>query len=337
MLTSSSIIGRRTSRGVGRILTAAVAASVALSLATTALAAPVGTLKQFRVPTSNSEPRAITNGSDGNRWFTEGTSFTNAPPKIARITPAGAITEIPVDCNGCILSDIIQGPGNVLYFTSNDPFLGGYNWQTGTFLTPITIPNSGAVAGELAIHGNDIWFTDFNNDSLWRYNITSGAFTQFPVPEPSDVIVDNAGGVWFTAGLDFSVDRLDPATGTVQQFPVPNGLSPRQITIATDGQIWFTSRFVPQGVGRLDPTTGVVTTFATPSNPGPEGIDASPNGTVWFAQSTAGNIANINNAGVITETKAVKGSQPLQITVAPNGDPWFTMLTANKIGAFQLR
>ena len=66
-------------------------------------------------------------------------------------------------------------------------------------------------------------------------------------------------------------------------------------------------------------------------------IDASPNGTVWFAQSTAGNIANINNAGVITETKAVKGSQPLQIAVAPNGDPWFTMLTANKIGAFQLR
>ncbi len=29
-------------------------------------AAPVGALKQFRVPTDNSQPRSITNGSDGN-------------------------------------------------------------------------------------------------------------------------------------------------------------------------------------------------------------------------------------------------------------------------------
>ena len=114
-------------------------------------------------------------------------------------------------------------------------------------------------------------------------------------------------------------------------------MSPRQITIATDGQIWFTSRFVPQGVGRLDPVTGVVTTFLTPSNPGPEGIAAGPNGAVWFTQTTKGNIARIDNAGVITEAKAVKDSQPFGITVAPNGDPWYTMLAANKIAALQLR
>jgi len=322
---------------LARALAAVLAGGLVLSLGSTAIAAPVGALKQFKVPTANSEPRAITNGSDGNRWFTEGTSFTNAPPKIARITPAGDVTEIPVDCNGCILTDIIQGPDDVLFFTSNDPFLGRYNWRTGTFLAPITIPNSSAVAGDLAVHGGDVWFTDFNNDSLWRYNITAGQFTQFPVPEPSDVVVDDAGGVWFTAPLEASVDRLDPATGAVQAFPVPDGLTPRQLTIATDGQIWFTSRFVPQGVGRLDPATGTVTTFPTPSNPGPEGIGASPDGTVWFTQTTKGNIARIDNAGVITEAKAVKGSQPLGITVAPNGDPWYTMLSASKIATLQLR
>jgi streptogramin lyase len=322
---------------LARALAAVLAGGLVLSLGSTAIAAPVGALKQFKVPTANSEPRAITNGSDGNRWFTEGTSFTNAPPKIARITPAGDVTEIPVDCNGCILTDIIQGPDDVLFFTSNDPFLGRYNWRTGTFLAPITIPNSSAVAGDLAVHGGDVWFTDFNNDSLWRYSISAGQFTQFPVPEPSDVVVDDAGGVWFTAPLEGSVDRLDPATGAVQAFPVPDGLTPRQLTIATDGQIWFTSRFVPQGVGRLDPATGTVTTFPTPSNPGPEGIDASPDGTVWFTQTTKGNIARIDNAGVITEAKAVKGSQPLGITVAPNGDPWYTMLSASKIATLQLR
>jgi len=325
------------SKRLARVLAAVLAGGLVLSLGSTAIAAPVGALKQFKVPTANSEPRAITNGSDGNRWFTEGTSFTNAPPKIARITPAGDVTEIPVDCNGCILTDIIQGPDNVLFFTSNNPFLGRYNWETGTFLDPITIPNSGAVAGDLAVHGSDVWFTDFNNDSLWRYSITAGQFTQFPVPEPGDVVVDDAGGVWFTAPLEGSVDRLDPATGAVQAFPVPDGLTPRQLTIAADGQIWFTSRFVPQGVGRLDPATGTVTTFPTPSNPGPEGIAASPDGTVWFTQTTKGNIARIDNAGVITEAKAVKGSQPLGITVALNGDPWYTMLSADKIATLQLR
>ena len=314
-----------------------LAGGLTLLLGSAAIAAPVGALKQFKVPTANSEPRAITNGSDGNRWFTEGTSFTNAPPKIARITPAGAVTEIPVDCNGCILTDIIQGPGNVLYFTSNDPFLGRYNWQTGTFLTAIDIPDSNAVAGDLAVHGDDIWFTDFNNDSLWRYNTTAGQFTQFTVPEPSDAVVDAAGDVWFTAPLAGSIERLDPATGAVEAFPVADGLIPRQITIATDGQIWFTSRFVPQGVGRLDPATGVVTPFPTPSNPGPEGIAASPDGTVWFTQTTKGNIARIDNAGVITETKAVKGSEPFGITVSPNGDPWYTMFAASKIATLELR
>ena len=326
------------SRRAGRVLAATLAVGLVLSLGSAALAAPVGALKQFKVPTANSQPRAITNGSDGNRWFTEGTEFTSAPAKIGRITPAGSITEFDANCQFCILTDIVQGPADILYVTSNNPILLRFNVATGIFLAPIDIPNSNAVAGDLAVHGDDIWFTDFNNDSLWRYNITAGQFTQFPLQiQPSDVAIDSAGSAWFTAPFNNSVNRLNPATGTVESFPVPDGLSPRQITIATDGQIWFTSRFVPQGVGRLNPTTGVVTTFPTPNNPGPEGIAASPDGSIWFTQTTKGNIANIDNSGVITETKTVKGSEPFGITVAPNGDPWYTMLAANKIATLQLR
>jgi virginiamycin B lyase len=326
------------SRRAGRVLAATLAVGLVLSLGSAALAAPVGALKQFKVPTANSQPRAITNGSDGNRWFTEGTEFTAAPAKIGQVTPAGSITEFDANCQFCILTDIVQGPAEILYVTSNNPILLRFNVATGTFLAPIDIPNSNAVAGDLAVHGDDIWFTDFNNDSLWRYNITAGQFTQFPLQiQPSDVAIDSAGSAWFTAPFDNTVNRLTPATGTVESFPVPDGLSPRQITIAADGQIWFTSRFVPQGVGRLDPTTSVVATFPTPSNPGPEGVAAAPDGSIWFSQTTKGNIAKIDNSGVITETKAVKGSEPFGITVAPNGDPWYTMMAANKIATLQLR
>ena len=111
-------------RRFGRAMATVLAAGLALSVGIAAAAAPVAGLKQFKVPTANSQPRAITSGSDGNRWFTEGTEFTGAPAKIGRITPTGAVTEFPVQCNGCIITDIARGPGDTVYFTSNDASLG---------------------------------------------------------------------------------------------------------------------------------------------------------------------------------------------------------------------
>jgi streptogramin lyase len=325
----------------GRALATVLAAGLVSCLQTAALAAPVGALKQFKVPTANSQPRVIANGSDGNRWFTEGTEFTGSPAKIAKITPAGVITEfapgVADGCNFCIITDIAQGPGDILYITSNDATLMRFNVAAQSFQTPVQMPTTSTLGGNIAISADDVWITDFNNDSLWRYNITSGQFTQFPVPEPADVAVDSLGRVWFTAPLDGAVNQLDPATGTVTSTGAA-GLVPRALAVAADGQVWFTARFTPQGVGRLNPNTDphVVTTIPL-TNVGPEGIAASPDGSLWFTQTTKGNVASINNAGVITEAKTVKGSEPFGITVAPNGDPWYTMMSANKIATLQLR
>src|SRR5918995_4419304 len=303
-----------------------------------AQAAPFASLKQFRVPTADSEPRSITYGSDGNLWFVEGNlDSVLESPAIGQITPAGEITEYPVNCSFCSLSDIVQGPEEILYFTSNEAFLGRIT-TSGEFLAPIPMPESDVLAGDLAVHGNDIWITDFNNDSLWRYNTDSGAFTQFNVPEPSDVVVDATGIVWFTAPLEPGIGRLDPATGHVTVTHTT--LIPHQLTVAADGDIWFTARFPEQGVGRLVPAAGEVTEFPL-TNVGPEGIAASPDGTIWFTQTTKGNIARITEVvdGItITESKVVRGSEPFGITVDPNtNNPWYTMLAANKIATLQLR
>lgn len=338
------------SRLLARTMATVLAGGFALLLGSAAIAAPIGALKQFKVPTANSQPRAITNGSDGNRWFTEGTEFTSAPAKIARITPAGVITEFAPDvadgCNFCIITDIAQGPGGILYITSNDPTLMRFNVATQSFETPVQMPNTSALGGDLAVSATDVWITDFNNDVVWRYHIPNGQFTSFPVSDPGDVAVDVAGNAWFTQPGDVNapgtsnIGRIDAATGAVTLTPTTDGsttVAPRSVTVASDGQVWFTARFTPQAVGRLNPATNAVTIFLTPSNPGPQDIAASPDGTVWFTQITKGNIARIDNAGVITEGKAVKGSQPFGITVAPNGDPWYTMFAANKIATLQLR
>jgi streptogramin lyase len=337
------------SRRAGRVLAATLAVGLVLSLGSAALAAPIGTLKQFRVPTANSQPRAITNGSDGNRWFTEGTEFTAAPAKIARITPTGSITEfapqVADGCNVCIITDIAQGPGGILYITSNDPTLMRFDLATQSFATPVPMPNTGALGGNLAVSATDVWITDFNNDVVWRHQLSTGQFTPFPVADPADVAVDGAGNAWFTQPGDVNapgtstIGRIDAATGAVTTTPTTDGsttVAPRGITVAADGQVWFTARFTPQAVGRLDPASNSVTLFLV-ANTGPSGIAAAPDGSVWFTQETKGNAARITNAGVITEGKVVRGSEPFGITVAANGDPWYTMMAANKIATLQLR
>ena len=337
------------SRRLACAMATVLAVGVALSLGSAAVGAPVAGLKQFRVPTANSQPRAITNGSDGNRWFTEGTEFTGAPAKIARITPAGDITEFAPDvadgCNFCIITDIAQGPGGILYITSNDPTLMRFNVVTQSFETPVQMPNTSALGGDVAASATDAWVTDFNNDVVWRYRISSGQFTSFAVSDPGDVAVDGAGNAWFSQPGDVNapgtsnIGRIDAVTGTVTRIPTTDGsttVAPRDLTVASDGQVWFTARFTPQAVGRLNPSNNSVTLFPV-ANTGPSGIAASPDGTVWFTQETKGNAARITNAGVITEGKVVKGSGPFGITVAPNGDPWYTMMAANKVATLQLR
>ena len=312
------------------------------------MAAPIGGLRQFKVPTTNSRPHAITNGSDGNRWFTEGTEFTNAPAKIARITPAGAITEFAPDaadgCNDCIITDIAQGPGGILYITSNDPTLMRFNLATESFETPVSMPNSSALGGTVAASATDVWVTDFNNNVVWRYRLADGQFASVPVVDPADVAVDASGNAWFTQPGDVNdpgtsaISRIDAASGLVTTFPTTDGsttVAPRSVVVTADAA-WFTARFTPQAIGRLDLATNVVTLFPV-ANTGPSGIAASSAGTVWFTQETQGNIATITNDGVITEAKSVKGSEPFGIAVALNGDPWYTMPAANKIATLQLR
>jgi streptogramin lyase len=330
---------------MGRVLATTLAAGLALSLGSSALAAG-DKLKQYRVPTEGSSPRQITEGIDGNLWFTE--SFINnpnaSPHNVARITPAGDVTEFVV-CDFCFPGDIVQGGDGLLYFSSND---GLGRISTDGVVEPLATPFQ--VGDAVAAHGDDVWVTDFNSDSLWRFDTTSDGFTQFPVGplQPTDVAVDTAGTVWFgasdlgAAGEQGVIARLEPDIvddpGTPERenlTTVDVGAVPRAVTIATDGKVWFTARFTPQAVGYFDPATATSTVF--PADGGPQDLAPAPDGTIWFTRTTAGDIARINDAGtIITQSKTIKGSEPFGITVATSGDPWFAMLSADKIGTLEL-
>jgi virginiamycin B lyase len=307
-----------------------------------AYAAPSGRLRQFRVPTVGSDPKHITRGADGNFWFTE--SFIESQRsghKIGRITPGGAIVEFAV-CDFCFPNDIVQGPNNILYFSQSDASLGRIT-TAGQVLDPIPTPpdasgSHNAIINSLAAHGDDLWLTDFNTDSIWRYAVAAGTFTKFPVPTPAadpyDVAVDVSGAVWFTESSTGKIGRIDPATGAISETVV--GDFPRHIAVAADGAIWFTLRF-SNAIGRLDPATGQAVTFPLAAGAGPEDIAAAPNGAVWFTQFNAGSIAQITANGVISEARATRDSGPYGITIGPDGSPWYVMMRGSKVATLDLR
>jgi virginiamycin B lyase len=310
-------------------LVLAAAAVLPLVLSPVATAAPGAKLVQHRVPTDGASPSHIVEADDGAFWFTE--SFLNdqnaQPHNVARITPAGDVTEFPV-CDFCFPTDIAQGSDGNLYYTRNDAPLGKVA-PDGTDLG-IVGEFFQFNGGGVAAHGDDLWITDFNGLSVWRYDIPTDTLTEFPAPGtlPQDVAVDADGTVWFSDG-NGAIGRLDPATGAVTTTPVPG--FPREISIASDGSVWFTERFTPQGVGRLDPATSAVTVY--PLDGGPQSLAPTASGGMWVTRSTAGNVVRMESDGTVSlSTKTVKGSEPWGITVASNGHPWFAMLSADKIG-----
>jgi virginiamycin B lyase len=310
-------------------LVLATVAVLPLVLSPVASAAPAAKLVQHRVPTDGASPSHIVEAADGNFWFTE--SFLNdqnaQPHNVARITPGGDVTEFPV-CDFCFPTDIAQGSDGNLYYTRNDAPLGRVA-PDGTNLGIVGTLfqfNGGGVGAS----GDDLWITDFNNLSVWRYDIPTDTLTEFPAPgtTPLDVAVDAGGTVWFADG-NGAIGRLDPTTGAVTTTPVPG--FPREIAVASDGTVWFTERFTPQGVGRLVPATSEVTVF--PLDGGPLSLAATASGGMWVTRSTAGNVVRVESDGTVSfSSKAIKGSEPWGITVASNGHPWFAMLSADKIG-----
>ena len=348
----------------------AIVAALAITLGATLSAAQAAGLfkfTQYKVPTANSAPSHITAGSDENLWFTESNPEFNEETfteigKVAQITPAGDITEFAV-CEFCSPNDIVQGPGSVLYFTTNDPGLGRIT--TAGEVQGDVVPRNGlgdpifsANGNGIARHDNDVWYADFNNDTIYRYNTVSEEFTRFKVPNtPTDVAVDANGIVWYTANSPNAIGRLDPNSGTVvgndpvtgeptantgsvvgatTETPVP--AMPNKLAISTDGKVWYTER-IADHIGRLDPSNSQLTRFPTLTpDAGPQDITAARDGSLWFTQANAGNAAQITADGTITEAdKASKASagtleNALGITMGPDGrSVWFAKPADNMI------
>jgi len=173
----------------------------------------LGTFTEFSIPTANSSPGGITNGPDGNIWFTE-----NAANKIGKITPAGVITEYSVPTAGSFTLDITAGPDGNLWFTEYLNHKVGKVNTSGSF-TEYSLPITSSQPNSItAGPDGNLWVGDFSANSRVFRVTPGGAITQYGTPtyqaQPYDVTSGPDGNIWFT---EFTANHI----GKLQVVPLP--------------------------------------------------------------------------------------------------------------------
>jgi sugar lactone lactonase YvrE len=301
---------------------------------------PSGTILEYALPTANAGPFAITEGPDGNVWFTESNSGTN---KVGRITPHGAITEYQLPTTNAFPGNIVSGPDGNLWYVDEAAHLGKVTTAGVITLYPATDPSGLAVGPD----GN-LWVTEFSGMKVDVYS-TAGALLHSyasntnPVNlQLEQITAGPDGNMWFDTFSGDNVVRMITGTGATTTYlyapTIQNTM--RGMAKGPDGNVWASAESSDL-IARISPS-GVLTTFAIPSaNAEPYGITAGSDGNLYFTEpgvnQTTNKIGRITPAGTITEfaiPTALAG--PTFIAAGAAGTVWFTESRSNKIGVLYL-
>jgi parallel beta-helix repeat protein len=316
--------------------------------ASTGFLAQPYTVNQFTMPTPNAGPYSGDTGAvgtDGNVWFVEQTINS-----LARITPAGQVTEIPIPAQ-LAHGSIAFGPdGNIWLGSLTD--IGEVSPQ-GTLLRDYVIPSMiGASIDNLKItlgpDGN-IWYVEpYTNDIVGRLT-PGGQITEYNIGMgpwgAAGIIAGPDGNLWFEAVLNSeSIGRITPS-GMVTTFDTstsgfPSALAGgRGITAGPDGNIWFdgaTSDPAINAIYRMSTAGQMTGEFPVPTaNSGTYGMTVGSDGALWFTELGADQIGRITTSGQITNEIPIPPSGPYgTILTGADGNLWFNNPSGNAVDQF---
>jgi virginiamycin B lyase len=288
----------------------------------------------FATPTPTQGVPSITNGPDGNLWFT----MPNED-RIGKSTVGGEITEYATS-PGSQPSIITAGPDGNLWFTmqqgqkfgkiTTDGVVTEYNvginialrsivgitagpdgnlWVAASYLNG----SSGGKILKISTAGNVTADYDLSNNSPGALNI---------VPGPD-------GNLWFTMGGSSNnstnyIGKID-ASGNATEYALPGlGSGSSAITVGPDGNLWYLRILdAPNGsVGKID-TSGNATEYALPSGAfAYYGIVTGPDDRLWFTETGLNKIASVDSTGNIVEYDLPANFGPTAITLSVDGDLW---------------
>jgi streptogramin lyase len=170
---------------------------------------PTGELTEFDLPPEGGHPIRLTNGPDGNVWFTE-----PASNRVSRITMAGQIQAFPLPPSVQPVG-IVAGPDGALWFLERR--------EADSAIARIT------TSGELTEY-------PLERSELEKEEELGGLFGA------GSVVAGPDGRIWFAYQAG-SVGRVGPG-GRLSNVPIPTR-SPEAMAVGPEGSIWYTSAAEP--------------------------------------------------------------------------------------------
>jgi streptogramin lyase len=306
-----------------------IAAAVAVVLAPQAEAAPAVD-GEFPILNGVGTDNDIVEGPDGNMWVTlEGTAGTNG---VARITPAGNVTEFPLANTSY---GIAVGPDDNLWVSTT----------IGVIMVPPGDPDNptpydvGLTDGRGIVAGPDGQMWVAGKDQLVSFGVADpeGTDVSTPIPNlaPHGMSVAPDGLLWIADGSGRVISATAAATPMITPYDIQieDAGGAQDVAAGPNGQVAYAAPTTdPQTVGRITPGQTPLMTELVASDP--FGVTFAPDGAYWVARSLANDLLRLTPDGKTTTLTGFApsgGVGPRKIATGPNSTLWVTLDTPEKV------
>lgn len=134
--------------------------------------------------------------------------------------------------------DVTVDAAGTVWFTPTDGPIGRLDPATGA----VTTIDTGGTSREINVASDGfVWFTDLFGGRVGKINPTTGAVTAFAVAGgPEDIAPAADGSMWFTQSSAGTIAHITTGGVIAAQSKSVKGSSPDGITVAPNGDPWFT-------------------------------------------------------------------------------------------------
>ena len=285
---------------------------------------------EFAIPNGVGTDNDIVEGPDGNMWVTlEGTAGTNG---VARITPAGNVTEFPLANTSY---GIAVGPDDNLWVST----------AIGVIKVPPEDPDNptpydiGLTDGRGIVAGPDDQMWVAGKDQLVSFGVADPEGTDVSTPitnlTPHGMSVGSDGLLWIADGNGRVISATAAAVPVVTEHNIQIEMAggAQDVAAGPNGQVAYAAPTTdPQTVGRINSGGDPLMTELVASDP--FGVTFAPDGAYWVARSQTNDLLRLTPDGKTTTLRGFKdsgGVGPRKIAPGPNNTLWVTLDTPEKV------
>lgn len=292
----------------------ALVAALLLAAAATAFAAPK---VDGRFPVSSLDANnKLVQGPDGNMWVT----LSSATKDVARITPAGQVTEFDLE-NVKSPSGIAVGPEGLLWVTQAEG-VASFSTADPTKAAATTIAQIKANASIVTGPDKQMWVASENVVVHFAPSEPAKS-TPIAIAELSPKDIDAAGSLLVIA--DFAKPRIVTLTTAGTEVDIPTAGSSQGVAGSAGGLFAFSQQGTePEQFGLVTPP-GQPTLVNVPASD-PFGLAVGSDGAFWGVQSNKDGVLRIAPDGQTTFVGGFPaGSMARQIAAGPGNTMWVTL------------